>query len=242
MKTWNFKSARGLRRLFPVRLWTALAFAMVCSGLIARAAEGQATQQTSPPSTGGTDQTQAAPAEEPAAAAAAPATQAAPENAPSPPATEAPSSLVTALSKMADAGVSAEVMRRFVESSPPQAPLTAANIIELKKHKVSDDLVTYILAQGAQARAQEAQRKAEATQRWNQAIAQALAQRNARYGGLDPESYEYFEYYYLHPRALASARRTLLAPYYEYGPRGFYGFGGPRRFGFGYHGYGHSHY
>ena len=51
---------------------------------------------------------------------------------------------------------------------------------------------------------------------------------NRAYGGLDPESYEYFQYYYLYPRTLAAANQRLYTPYpslYGFGayPYGFYG-------------------
>ncbi len=120
--------------------------------------------------------------------------------------------------KLADAGVAKDVIKAYVESSPVDFQLSADAIIALKKHNVSDEVVTLLVKRGAQARTAIAQAKANLAER---------AQSTRRYatGGFDPESYEYFQYYYLQPRALASVYQRL-SPYY-YSPFGYPG-------GFGY--------
>jgi hypothetical protein len=136
------------------------------------------------------------------------------------------SPLVNAVITMADAGVSTAVIQAYVEATPSTDPLTPDDIILLKQHKVADEVVTTLLNQSAKARAQIAQRQQETA-------ARAAELRQARYGGLDPDSYEYFHHYYLQPRAMASAYRRLspyatargfqryyyCAPGFEYHPR-----------------------
>lgn len=107
--------------------------------------------------------------------------------------------------KMADAGVSMEVIKAYVECSPIPYQPTGEDVIALKNHKVADEVVTILLKRGAQVRAALVQAR-------NDALARALASRRMASGGLDPESYEYFQHYYLQPRALASAYERL-APY-----------------------------
>lgn len=123
---------------------------------------------------------------------------------------------VAEIVKLADAGVSLGVIKTYAECSPIPYQPTDVDIIALKQHKVGDEIVTVLLKRGAQVRAALAQAR-------NEALARALAARRMAAGGLDPESYEYFQHYYLQPRALASAYERL-APYY-YPPA--YPYGGP---------------
>lgn len=117
---------------------------------------------------------------------------------------------------MNQADVSPEVIKAFIDSSTDAAPLTDADVIALKQHRVPDEIVTALIKQGAT-------RQEVNTQRKNEIVSRALAARTARYGGMDPESYDYFQYYYLHPRTLSSAYQRM-APYpsarrgYIYGP------------------------
>jgi hypothetical protein len=134
---------------------------------------------------------------------------------------------VVEIVKMADAGVSMEVIKTYIESSPKAFAPTDDDVIALKKHNVGDDVVTLLLKRGAEARA-------KATAAKNEAVAQVLSSRRASSGGFEPESYDYFRYYYLQPRALASANQRLYpyyGPYfsrpYAYGP--IYGYGAPTR-------------
>ena len=126
-----------------------------------------------------------------------------------------PSPAVQAVLRMTEAGVSLEVIKTYVECSASVDPLTDADIIALKQHDVADGIVTALMTQGAKRRALEDQRK-------NELAARALAARDRHLGGLDPESYEYFQYYYLQPRASASAYQRL-SPYL--GPRNYYYYG-----------------
>ena len=134
---------------------------------------------------------------------------------------------VVEIVKMADAGVSTEVIKTYIESSPKAFAPTDDDVIALKKHNVGDDVVTLLLKRGAEARV-------KATAAKNEAVAQVISTRRASAGGFEPESYDYFRYYYLQPRALASANQRLYpyyGPYfsrpYGYGP--IYGYGAPTR-------------
>lgn len=122
------------------------------------------------------------------------------------------SSFVNAVIRLADAGVSIPVIVTFIECSKSAEPLTAADLIALKQHNVADEIVTLLLTQTAKARALAVQRKQEA-------VARALAARNARTGGIDPESYEYFQHHYLQPRAMSSGYHRISP---SFGIRGSY--------------------
>lgn len=146
------------------------------------------------------------------------------------PATNQPSAVtlspgVIEVLKLADAGVSMEVIKTFIESSPVAAQPTGEDVIALKKHNVGDDVVTLLLKRGVEART-------AATQTRSEAIAGILANRRSASGGFDPESYDYFRYYYLQPRAVASAYQRL-APYHQpYFARPYrYGYGSSYEFG-----------
>ncbi len=120
--------------------------------------------------------------------------------------------------KMLDAGVSKEVIRIYVENSTVAYNLSAADIIALKEHGATDDITTALLKHGAELRAR-APARAEVV----------AAGPGEAYRGpfqLDPEGYEYFHYYYLYPRTLASAYQQL-APYATWP----YGYGGYPAYG-----------
>jgi len=135
------------------------------------------------------------------------------------------------------AGVATDVIKAYIENSTVAYNLSAADLIALKKRAVPDELATAMIKRGAalRAEAQQAVRFA-ATRRAN-------ARTNARAYGLDPESYDYFQYYYLYPRTLAAANQRFyssdtgspgLGPYGNglYGPPVFWplppsGFGHP---------------
>ncbi len=127
--------------------------------------------------------------------------------------------------KLADAGVSAEVITTYIETSPLKLQPTEQDVIALKKHNVPDEVVKLLLKRGAQARD-------IATQARNEAILQIVESRRAVSGGMDPESHDYFRTYYLQPRAVAAANQRLYpyhGPYsvggYAYGPA--FNYGGP---------------
>jgi hypothetical protein len=107
---------------------------------------------------------------------------------------------------MADAGVSMEVIKTYVEGSSTVYQPNDADIIALKKHHVADDVVLLMLKRSAQVRAAIAQAR-------NEAETRALSTRIMAAGGFDPDSYDYFQYYYLQPRTLASVYQRL-SPYY----------------------------
>jgi hypothetical protein len=121
---------------------------------------------------------------------------------------------------MADAGVSPEVLKVYVESSAVMKRPTGADIVALKEHKVSDEVTTLLIKRGTEAEKSIAEAR-------NNAVARLVSSRRTASGGLDPESYEFFQYYYLQPRAMASAYERL-APYYYpgfgYGYGSFYGY------------------
>lgn len=108
--------------------------------------------------------------------------------------------------KMADAGVSSDVIKAYVECTDFVKQLTAAEVIALKQRKVSDEIVTLMLKRGAETRAASIR-----VEKDNLTTRLDLRRRAA--GGFDPEGYEYFQHYYLQPRALASAYQRL-SPYY----------------------------
>ena len=143
------------------------------------------------------------------------------------------SPIVTEVLKMAEAEVTTPVLKTYVECSPLAYQITDTDVIALKKAKVADEVVTVLLQRSADIRAAYYSAKKEAT-------AKAAAPR-AVAGGLDPESYDYFQHYYLHTRTLASASQNIpiygytgFGPAYGYGSP--YGLGGPywNRWGMGY--------
>ena len=145
-----------------------------------------------------------------------------------PPAALTVSRGVSGILKLADANVSPEVIKTYVESSPTAYQLTEADIIALKQHHVADDTVNLLLKRSAEVRAA----LAKSTQ---DAVARVLSERRNAAGGFDPDSYEYFQYYYLQPRALAAAYQRISPYYYPGFP---YSYGYPPAFVFspGYHG------
>lgn len=130
------------------------------------------------------------------------------------------SPLVREVIQMSEAGVSANVIQAYVEASESLEQLSAPDLMALKTHGIADDLVTGMVQRSAKARALDARQRADA-------VARLVAARNARSGGVDPESYDYFRLYYLQPRALATAYRRLGPYAYPVHPHGWYGRYGP---------------
>jgi hypothetical protein len=120
---------------------------------------------------------------------------------------------VSEILRMADAGVSPDVLKAYLDSEATVPKVTDADIIALKQHQVPDEVTTLLLKRQGEARVAASKNRQEALQ-------QLVAARRAVAGGLDRESYAYFQYYYLQPRAVASANQRL-APYsyYAYYPR-----------------------
>jgi hypothetical protein len=127
---------------------------------------------------------------------------------------------------MVQTGVSTEVIKTYIESSPVAYSLSAADVIALKEHAVPDELTTAMMKRGAALKAEVRQAIAFNSAR------PANAGGNRRYYRLDPEGYDYFQYYYLYPRTLAAANQSFYSPGafspgfgsygYGYGP-GYYG-------------------
>jgi hypothetical protein len=124
--------------------------------------------------------------------------------------------------RMLHAGVSPQVIRSYIENSPTHYALTPQELIALKKEGVPDELVSAMVQRGGALAAQAAQAATPRT-----VLVPSSAPRQM-YGGLDPDSYEYFQYYYLYPRTLAEANQRLYTPYPSFQgfgayPYGFYG-------------------
>jgi len=106
-------------------------------------------------------------------------------------------------------------------------------VIGLKEHGATDDLTTALLKRGAEIRA-----RGEASPG---VAAPVFAGAQPGPFHLDPEGYDYFQYYYLYPRTLASAYERLgfygpppygYGYYPAYGASFSFGYGYPRRLGF----------
>jgi hypothetical protein len=106
---------------------------------------------------------------------------------------------------MVQAGVSTEVIKTYIENSPIAYSLSATDVIALKEHAVPDELTTALMKRGATLRMQ-VQQSATLT-----ATPLAYPGGNRRYYRLDPESYDYFQYYYLYPRTLAAANQRFYS-------------------------------
>jgi hypothetical protein len=140
----------------------------------------------------------------------------------------APAALPTGVSeiiRLADAGISTEIIRTYIECSSTAFQPTDADIIALKQHHVADDVITLLMKRGAQVRVVAAQAR-------NDAAIDAISTSRMASGGFDPESYDYFQYYYLQPRAQASVNQRL-SPFsypsfsHAYGYPSVHGFGPP---------------
>jgi hypothetical protein len=122
--------------------------------------------------------------------------------------------------KMVQAGVSKEVMKSYIETTPVAPHLSAADIVTLKEHGLPDELTVALMKRGAELAAQakpagantEAPAKVSGTISLNE-LAAVLGSGQLNPGQLDPEGYDYFRYYYLFPRTLASANERLLSSY-----------------------------
>ena len=126
--------------------------------------------------------------------------------------------------RMVTAGVTKEVMMAYIETSAIAFHLTAADVISLKENAVPDDLTMAMMKRGAELTAQASQANASTATaarvrgaaRSDAAVA-AFPSGRLNPGSLDPESYDYFWYYYLYPRTLASANQRLLSSYPTFG-------------------------
>jgi hypothetical protein len=158
------------------------------------------------------------------------ATVKAAQNEPSEPVVKGPIHPVVGVSqllKMLQAGVSKEVMKTYIETAQVASPPSAADIITLKEHGLADDLTEALIKRGAELTAQASQARASnaVPARASSAVsldALVAALRGGQFssGHLDPEGYDYFRYYYLYPRTIASANERLFSspPFSMYPP------------------------
>jgi hypothetical protein len=140
----------------------------------------------------------------------------------------APASAIADILKMLDAGVSKEVVKVFIENSTVPYEAAPADLIALKERGVSDEIAMAIMKRSAELKAQASQ-----TPPANAAVTPAQPPVvNVVSRRLDPESYDYFEHYYLFPRTLASVNQTLGYRPSPFGYGGYYpgAYGYPRRF------------
>jgi hypothetical protein len=123
---------------------------------------------------------------------------------------------------MVQGGVSMEVIKDFIENSRVPYNLNADDIISLKSHSVPDDLTRAMIKRGAAL--MPASRPGRGP---------ADSGNRPRPAMLDPEGYDYFQYYYLYPRTLAAANQRLYSSYpsFGYSPYSYgYGYYGPAPF------------
>jgi hypothetical protein len=113
--------------------------------------------------------------------------------------------------KMLEAGVSKEVVKAYIENSPPFA-LTADGVIALKKHSVPDDLATALVKRMVDLRAGHVSPDGSGSHVFAAGESGAGRPQNAR--RFDPESYEFWWYHYAYPRALSYANERLYASFY----------------------------
>ncbi len=125
-----------------------------------------------------------------------------------------PSPGVTEVVNMLEAGVSKEVVKAYIENSATAYNPSPADLIALKQHGVADDVTLALLNHGSEAGARAAHALAVATtpaavpvQTAEPAVATPVRIVNSY--APDPESYDYFQRYYLpqNPRQCLSNSR-----------------------------------
>jgi hypothetical protein len=195
-----------------VRKWLVIGMLVGLQALLASAQDGQTG--ASSPSESATPQMPNRPSMKPAIVKAG-------QNEPSEPRATSPTQPQTGVDeilKMLQAGVSKEVMKAYIETAQVASPLSAADIVTLKEHSLSDDLTVALIKRGAELTAQvnqagasnAAPAKVSGTTSL-EALVAALRSSQFNAGRLDPEGYDYFRYYYLYPRTLASANERLFS-------------------------------
>jgi hypothetical protein len=130
--------------------------------------------------------------------------------------------------RMFEAGISKEVIRAYVESGPAIYELSADDVINLKRRGFPDDLTTALLKKRAAPRPPEPNGTSAAAQPGRERIFAHPVRVPAAsaYDAIDPNSYAYFQRYYLHPRAMAAAYQRL-GVYGRAHPFGVYSMWGP---------------
>ncbi len=142
--------------------------------------------------------------------------------------------------RMLDAGVSKDVVKAYIDNSPSSFDVSPTDLITLKSHGVSDEISMALLKRSSAPAATPA--AAPATAAPASVVPDSSDGSVRQYvisGRLDPESYDFFQKYYLMPRTLASVNQTLGYPSVSYGD-GFvpyyppaYGYGYPYSYGIG---------
>lgn len=126
------------------------------------------------------------------------------------------SSGVQDILKMADAGVSMDVIKTFVEHSPGTYDPTPEDLIALKEHKVPDEVTSALLNRRAAVKKQTERIRSDVA-------APTIVRRLSKGRYLEPDSYDFWYYHYAYPRALSYSYKTLS----PYDPRyRFYGWHG----------------
>ena len=173
----------------------------------------------------------------PAAASAVPADSPAPTAASAAPAQTSVGA--EQLLKLLQAGVAKDVIRAYIQTATTVPPLSATDIVTLKEHGLPDDLTVALMKRQAElaAQADHARASNAAPARLSgtvslDALVAALRTSKPSGGYLDPEGYDYFQYYYLNPRAIASANQRIFS---SYPPSAFFpgypiGYGSPWAF------------
>lgn len=133
-----------------------------------------------------------------------------------------PASGAADILKMLDAGVSADVIKTYIQNSSTGWNLSAEDLIALKQRGVADEITVELLNHRGTAAAATSAPNGQTGSTGSQQVVAVV-----HTGNLDPEGYEFFQHYYLFPRTLAYVNQTL-----GYGPGGGYPFGyaRPRRF------------
>jgi len=129
--------------------------------------------------------------------------------------------VVGEIEKMVQAGVSKDVIKAYIEGLQMTSPLSSADVVALKEHGVPDDLTIALLKRSGELTAQASRTAASnavppqvsGTVVSLNALAAALRNGQPGPGYLDPESYDYFRYYYLYPRTLADANQRIISSY-----------------------------
>jgi hypothetical protein len=195
-----------------VRKWLVIGMLVGLQALLASAQDGQTG--ASSPSESATPQMPNRPSMKPAIVKTG-------QNKPAEPRATSPSQRQTGVDeilKMLQAGVSKEVMKAYIETAQVASPLSAADIVTLKEHSLPDDLTVALIKRGAELTAQVNQAGASDAAPAKvsgstslEALVAALRSGQFNAGRLDPEGYDYFRYYYLYPRTLASANERLFS-------------------------------
>jgi hypothetical protein len=144
-----------------------------------------------------------------------------------------PSGPISDILKLLDAGVSKDIIKAYVEKTLAGYQPTAADIITLKQHGVTDDVTAMLLTKAPEVAATPnpaASLLAQPVPVAENALPSVAAPTyvsGGNSGYLDPEGYNYFQYYYLYPRTLAWANQQLNygaspSPSFYYGNNGYY--------------------